>query len=67
LCVDRAAYRVDDTHEFDQEAITGNSHNTTAVLLDHRIDDFAAQHPQPCERTLLIHTHQPRVAHDIGR
>ena len=44
-----------------------NSDNTAAVLLDHRIDDFAAQHPQPFERTLLIHTHQPRVAHDIGR
>src|ERR1700730_5251042 len=67
LCVDRAAYRVDDTGEFDQEAIAGNSDNTTAVLLDHRIDNLAAQHPQPFERTLLIHTHQPRIAHDIGR
>ncbi|MGC2199462.1 MAG: hypothetical protein WA633_04835 [Stellaceae bacterium] len=64
--VDGAAYRVDDTRELDQQAIAGNSDNTTAVLLDHGIDDFAAQHPQPFERDLLIDTHQPRIAHNIG-
>src|SRR5262245_4048342 len=59
LGVDGAPHRVYDTRELDQEAIAGNSDDTAAVLLDHRIGDFAAQHPQPFERALLIYPDQP--------
>jgi hypothetical protein len=52
--------------ELDQEAITGGSDHATTVLLDLRIGECAAQHPQPFERAFLVFTHEPRVTYDIG-
>src|SRR5262249_8964766 len=66
LHLDRAADRVDDAHEFDQEAVAHGSDDAAAVLLDLRVGQCAAQHPQPFESALFVLAHQSRVAHHIG-
>jgi hypothetical protein len=66
LHVDGTAHRVDDARELDQQAVAGDPDDAAAMLLDHRVGEFAAQHLQPFERALLVDANEPRVADDIG-
>jgi hypothetical protein len=64
---DCAANRIDDARKFDQEPVAGGFDDMAAVLGDLGVRDFAADRLQCRKRALLVGTHQPRVAGDIGR
>jgi hypothetical protein len=66
LQLDGAAHRVDDAGEFRQNAVAGGFDDAAAVLPDFRVDEQTADALQPFERPLLVRSHQPRIAHDIG-
>ena len=67
LDFDGAAHRVDDTGKLGQQSVAGGLDDAAAVLADPGIDDLAPVRLQPGERLLLVDTHQPAVAGDIGR
>src|SRR5262249_12455155 len=54
LHFDGATHRVDDTLEFDEEAVAGRLDDSAAVFPDARIGDLAAPDPQTGERRLLV-------------
>ena len=64
---DRAAHRVDDAGELDQEPVAGGLDDAAAVLGDHRVGEFAPDRLEGGKRALLVLAHQPRVSGDIGR
>ena len=66
LHLDRAAHRVDDTGELDQQPVAGGLDDPAPMLLDLRITQLAADRLQRGERALLVRPHQPRIARDIG-
>jgi hypothetical protein len=53
--------------KFDEEAVAGGLDDAALVLGDHRVDQLAADRPQPRERTFLVGADQPAVARDIRR
>ena len=53
--------------ELDQEAVAGGLDDAAAMLGDLGIEHLAAQRLQRRVRTLLVLSHQPRIAGDIGR
>ena len=63
---DRAAHRVDDAGKFHQHAVAGGVDDAALMLGDFRIEEFAAQRLEALEGTLLVRSHQPRVARHIG-
>jgi hypothetical protein len=67
LDFDGAAYRIDDAGELDQQAVARGLDDAAAVLGDLGIDKLAPMRLQPGERLLLLGSHQPAVAGDIGR
>ena len=64
---DRAAHRIDDAGELDQQAVAGGLDDAAVMLGDLRIDELAAQRPEAFEGALLVGAHQPRIARHIGR
>ena len=66
LHLDRAAHRIDDAGELDQQAVAGGLDDAAAMLGDLGVDQFAPKRLQRGERALLVRAHQPRVAGDIG-
>ena len=66
LHLDGAAHRIDDAGELDQQAVAGRLDDAAAMLGDLRIDQLGAQRLEAAERALLVGSHQPRVADDIG-
>src|SRR5215472_14084926 len=67
LDLDRAAHRVDDAGELDEEAVAGRFDDATPMLGDFGIGEFPADRTQRSERALLVLAHQPRIAGDIDR
>jgi hypothetical protein len=65
LHLDRAAHRVDDAEEFDEQPIAGGFDDAAAVFLDLGVAQLAPNCLQRGERTFLIRAHQPRIAGDI--
>jgi hypothetical protein len=66
LDLEGATHRLHSARELDQQAIAGGLDDPTVVLADLGIDEGAAMRHQPCERSLLVGAHQPRVAGDIS-
>jgi hypothetical protein len=54
LDFDGAAHGVDDAAELDERAVAGALDDAALVNGDGRIDEVAAQSPQPRERALLV-------------
>ena len=63
---DGAAHRVDDAGKFHQHAVARGLDDAALMLGDFRIEEFAAQRLEALEGTLLVRSHQPRVACHIG-
>ena len=66
LHLDRAAHGVDDAAKLDEAAVAGALDDAPAMRGDRGIDQIAAQHPQPRERSLLVGAGEPAVADNIG-
>ena len=67
LDLDRAARRVEDTAEFDQEAVAHHLEDAAVVFGDGGIEELAAVLLQGTHRPLFISLHEAAVAHHIGR
>jgi hypothetical protein len=67
LHLDSKAHRVDDAGELDQHAVAGGLDDAAAVRGDLGVAQFGPDPFEGGERALLISSHQPRVAGDIGR
>jgi hypothetical protein len=66
LNLDRATRRGDHATELGDEPVARALDDPPAMHCDRRIDQIAAQRPEPCERSLLIRAREPAVADDIG-
>ena len=61
-----ATHRFDDAAKFGDRPVTKPFHKTTVMDRDCRIDEFAAQRPQPSQRPLFVCLNKPAVANDVG-
>ncbi len=66
LPVGRAAQRVDDAGEFDEEAVAGGFDDAAAMFGDRRVDQRRAERFQAIEGALLVLADEARIAGDIG-
>src|SRR5262249_29248849 len=66
LYLDRAAHRLDDAWELDQDAVAGRLDHATSVLCDLGIDQLATMGFELRKSSRLVHPHQSAVATDIG-
>ena len=57
---------IDHAAELDQHAIAGALDHASVVDRDRRVDQIAAQRPQPRERAILVGACQSAEADDIG-
>jgi hypothetical protein len=60
-----ATHRVDDARKLDEQAVARSLHDPAAVFLDLWIGQLAPKRFQPFVRSLLISSHQARVARHI--
>ena len=61
-----AVHRVDDTAELDDAAVAGALDDAAVVHGDGRIDQVAAERPQPRQNPVLVGSGKPRIADDVG-
>ena len=61
-----AVHRVDDTPELDNCAIAGALDDPAVVHGDDRVDQVAAERPQPRQNPVLVGSGQPRIADHVG-
>ena len=66
LDFDRAAYRVDDAAKLDEAAVPGAFDDAPMMRGNCRINQIAAQSPQPRQGAVLVRPGQPAIADDIG-
>ena len=62
LHLDGAAHSVDHAAEFDETAVTGALDHAAMMHGDGRIDQIAPEHPQPCQRAVLVGAGKPAVS-----
>jgi hypothetical protein len=65
LDLDRAPHSIDDAGKLHQHAVAGSLDDAAVMLPDLRVDELAAMRFQAVEGSLLIRSHQPRVAGHI--
>jgi hypothetical protein len=67
LDLDRAAHRVDDARELDEQPVARGLDDASLVLGDLAVDQLRTMRLEALERTLLVDAHQPAVADDVRR
>ena len=65
LHLDRAAHGVDDAAELDDRAVAGALDDAPVMDGDGRVDQVAAQRPQPRQRAILVRAGEPAIADHI--
>ena len=65
LQFDCAAHGVDHAAELDEAAVAGSLENAPVVHGDGRIDQIAAQRPEPRQRAILVRPGEPAVADNV--
>ena len=65
LHLDGAAHRVDHAAELDEAPIPGALDHSPVMHGDGRIDEVAAQRPEPRQDAILVRSREPAVADDI--
>ena len=65
LNFDGAAHRVDDAAELDDRAVAGALDDAPVMHGDGRVDQIAAQRPQPRQDAILVRAGEPAVADHI--
>ena len=66
LPLGRAAHRIDDAGELDQQPVAGGLDDAAVVRGDLGIDQLGAQSLEPRQRAFLVRPHQARIAGHIG-
>ncbi len=66
LDFDGAAHGIDDTAELDDAAVAGALDDAPVMHGDGRIDQVAAERPQPRQNPVLVGSGKPRIADDVG-
>ena len=66
LHLNRATRRVDDAPKLDDDAVACALNNATVMDGDGRIDQIAAQAPQPRQSTILVRPGEPAITDHIG-
>ena len=61
-----AVHRVDDAPELDDCAIAGALDDAAVVHGDGRVDQVAAERPQPRQNPVLVGSGKPRIADHVG-
>jgi hypothetical protein len=59
-------YRIDNTRELGQQAITGGLDDSPLMVRDTWLDQFTEVGRQVGERALFVLAHQSRITRDIG-
>ena len=65
LHFDRAAHGVDHAAELDEAAVAGALDDAAVMQGDGRIDQVAAQRPEPRQRAILVRAREPAIADDV--
>ena len=65
LHFDRAAHGVDHAAKFDQAAVAGALDDAAVMEGDGRIDQVAAQRPEPRQDAILVRSREPAIADNI--
>ena len=65
LHLDGAAHRVDHAAELDEAAVAGALDDAPMMHGDGRVDQIAAQRPQPRQCAILVRAREPAVADHI--
>jgi hypothetical protein len=66
LDFDRAAHGVDHAAELDDRAVAGALDDAAVMHGDDRVDQVAAERPEPRQRAIFIRPGEPAVARDVG-
>ena len=66
LHLDGAAHGIDHAAELDQRSIAGALDHAPVVHGDGRIDQVAAQRPQPRQRAIFVRAGEPAVSDHVG-
>jgi hypothetical protein len=66
LHFDREAHRIDDAAELDDAAIAGALHDAAMMHGDERVDQVAAERPEPRKDAIFIRSREPAVADHVG-
>src|ERR1700733_2481016 len=66
LHLDRASHRVDHAAELTNEPVARSLDDAPMMRSDRRINQIAAQRPQPRQRSLLVGAGEPAVTDNIG-
>src|SRR5580704_4609576 len=66
LHLNRATYRADHAAKLDEAAVAGAVDDPPMVCGNRRIDQIAAQRPEPRQRSLLVGAGKPAIADNIG-
>ena len=65
LHFDGAAHRVDHAAELDDAAVAGALDDAAVMEGDGRIDQVAAERPEPRQNAILVRSREPAIADDI--
>ena len=65
LHLDGAAHGVDHAAELDEDAVAGALDDAAVMRGDGRIDQIAAQPPEPRQRAILVRAREPAVADHV--
>src|ERR1700733_2319224 len=66
LHLDRTSHRVDHAAELTNEPVARSLDDAPMMRSDRRINQIAAQRPQPRQRSLLVGPGEPAITDDIG-
>ena len=67
LHLDGAAHGVDDAAELNETSVAGALHHAPVMHGDGRIDQIAAERPEPRQCAILVRAGKPTVSNHIGR
>ena len=63
---DRTDHGIDNTGEFDQQAVAHQLDDAAVVARDQRFDDFASERSHPVQGARLVRPHEAGIACHIG-
>jgi hypothetical protein len=66
LDFDRAAHGVDRAAELDDRAVAGALDDAAMVHRDDRVNQVAAERPEPRQRAIFVRSCKPAIAGDVG-